>query len=103
MSRTRMHVWTIFRGLAMAGEPMRSAPRTSPTAGVARPRSAGHDPDLGHRLVRDALDEEARRGALAGVLDDRLVVALARHDQRDPRRVRAHHLGGDLADRVLDG
>src|SRR3954467_526384 len=45
MSRTRMHVWTIFRGLAMGGEPMRSA-------------AAGHERVRPH--ARIALDPDRR-------------------------------------------
>src|SRR5919199_2810501 len=40
MSRTRMHVWTIFRGLAMGGETMRLAapPRSRPDSAGRWPR-----------------------------------------------------------------
>src|SRR4051812_46883154 len=77
MSRTRMHVWTIFRGLAMGGEPMRSAAagreRVHPHARIAL------DPDRRPPARRRVACDRAPRGARPG---------RARHVPRPPARAR---------------
>src|SRR4051794_10713186 len=65
--------------------------------------AAGDDAELGEALVGGAFDHDAGGGELLEVVDDLGRQPLAGRDDRDARRVRADHLGGDAAGRLAPG